>query len=350
MHLSQQHGYSVELIKKDGIEIDTCLESYSGDDSPFGIAQSMSNGISSLAEYFRSNPPDIMILLGDRYEMMAAACAAVPYNIIIAHIHGGELTYGAMDDCFRHAITKMSHIHFTSTDEYRNRVIQLGEDPSRVFLVGAPALEHFKDLKLIPENEIKRSFQLKYDDAPLLVTFHPVTREIEETDKQLKELLSSLKATPHPLVVTLPNADTYGSKIRTAFQRLSNERAQESLVENFGITAYFSMMHYSKAMIGNSSSGIIEAASIPLAVVNIGTRQAGRVHGKNVIDVSCNEEAISKAINTACSQSFQASIRDMENPYFKDDCSERIARVLASKEVLNKEVLLKSFYDLKENS
>lgn len=347
MHLVPEFGMTANLIEADGFEIGQCIETLLASDSPSGIAKSMGMGILSFAQAFAQFKPDILVVLGDRFEMAAAPLAALPFKIPVAHLHGGELTFGAIDDALRHAITKLSHLHFVSTEAYAKRVIQLGEEPWRVILSGAPSLDNLKNIVLLDRVALEQQFAIKTDPPPLLVTFHPVTLEHEDTDWQTDELLAALDSAKLPLVFTLPNADTNGSIIIRKIRAFVEMHSQAYLVENFGTQGYFSIMSCAAAMVGNSSSGILEAASFKLPVVNIGTRQLGRVRAKNVIDVGYPRGEVLAGIRQALDPAFRESLKDLQNPYGDGNAAERIVTALKTIP-LDERLLRKQFFDLNQ--
>ncbi len=342
MHLSREFGYTVETIQADGFRIDERVEMLLSSDSPEGIAQSMGLGTIGFAQAFARSRPDLLIVLGDRFEMHAAAVAALPFKIPLAHIHGGESTEGAIDDALRHAITKMSHLHFVATEEYGRRVIQMGEEPWRVTVCGAPSLDNLQALKLLERRDLERRLELSLEKAPLLVTYHPVTLEYEQAEWQIEELLAALRDVDRPIVFTSPNADTYGRVIARKLRDFLKERPAARVVDSLGTQMYFSLMSCAAAMVGNSSSGLVEAPSFELPVVNIGTRQAGRVRAKNVIDVGYSRSAITGALAEAVSREFRASLKGIPNPYGAGGAAGIITRRLKEIE-LNDRVLFKKF-------
>ncbi len=313
-------------------------------DSPEGISKSVGLGIIGYAQSFSRSRPDILVVLGDRFEMYAAAVAALPFRIPVAHIHGGELTAGAIDDALRHSMTKLSHLHFVSTEAHGRRVIQMGEEPWRVRVCGALTIDNLKWLRLMAREDLEAQFGLCLDTPPLLVTFHPVTLECDRTAWHIGELLAALEMIDGPIVFTLPNADTSGRTIIREIRTFAATRSRVRVVENFGVVGYFSMMANAAAMIGNSSSGIVEAASFRLPVVNIGTRQQGRVQPKNVIQSSYQREEIAAAIVRAISPGFSGTLADLMNPYGDGHAAEQIVQRLKTVE-LDQRLLLKHFFD-----
>jgi UDP-hydrolysing UDP-N-acetyl-D-glucosamine 2-epimerase len=345
MHLSPEFGMTVRNIEADGFQIAARVEMLLSSDAPEGVAKSVGLGMIGFAQAYAHRRPDILVVLGDRFEMMAAALAALPFNIPIAHIHGGEVTRGAMDEALRHSITKLSHLHFVATEEYARRVAQLGEEPWRITVSGAPGLDNLEGFVPMSADKLKTRFGLKLDRAPLLVTFHPVTLEYEKTEWHANELLAALEEADLPIVFTMPNADTSGRLISERFARFVENHTDAQLVDNLGTEGYFSLMTIASAMVGNSSSGIIEAASFKLPVVNIGTRQEGRTRPANVIDVGYSRAEILSGIRTAVSNEFRQTVRDLANPYGRGEASQRIADRLKTTE-LNQALIMKRFHDL----
>ncbi len=345
MHLSAQHGSTVHTIEEDGFEIAERIEMLLSSDTPQGISKSVGLGVIGFAQLFAGWRPDILVVFGDRFEMHAAALAALPFKVPVAHISGGELTEGAIDDALRHSLTKLSHLHFPATKEYARRIMQLGEEPWRVVVAGEPSLDQLHTLQLLPREELQRRFVLRLDRPFVMVTYHPVTLEYERAGYQVTELLAALDASGMPAVFTMPNADTGNQAIRERIQRFVADHEDSRLVDNFGIHAYFSMMRLAAVMVGNSSSGIVEAASFELPVVNVGTRQNGRVRARNVIDVSYSREDIVRGIMKAISPEFRASLRGLVNPYGAGNASRTITDRLRTVELGDK-LIRKKFYNL----
>lgn len=345
MHLSAEFGSTADEITAEGYEIFDKIESLKFGDSPEGIDKAVGLGISGFAESFAKSRPDILLVLGDRFEMFAAVVAALPFAIPVAHIHGGETTEGLIDEAIRHSITKMSHLHFVSADAYARRVVQMGEAPWRVTVSGAPSLDNIRAMELLGAEEIEAKIGMPLDTAPLLVTYHPVTLDYENVHSHVSELMAALDASGLPVVFTAPNADTRGSTVTEMIEQYVSTHGNARLVKNLGTQAYFSLMSRAAAMVGNSSSGIIEAASFGLPVVNIGRRQQGRVHGENVLDAPDDRLLIENAIRTAASTEFRIRIAGMRNPYGDGNAAEKIVDVLRSVK-LDQKLLMKSFYDL----
>lgn len=346
-HLSSEFGGTVEAIVSDGFEVGDRVDMLLSSDSPEGVAKSIGLGVIGFAQSYARQRPDILVVLGDRFEMHSAALAALPFSIPVAHIHGGEITQGAIDESLRHSMTKLSHLHFVSTQAYARRVIQLGEEPWRVKTVGALSLDNLREIELRPAQELEAKYGLNLLKKPLLVTFHPVTLEYRQVEWQMQELLVALQQVGLPVVFTKPNSDTNNRVIVRLLEKYVKEHESAWLVENFGTRDYFSMMALSQAMVGNSSSGIIEAPSFHLPVVNIGTRQAGRVRGANVLDVGNSHEEIIEGIEKAISHQFVDKIRATENPYGDGHAADQIVAGLRSVE-LDDRLIRKVFYDLGE--
>ncbi len=344
-HLSPEFGLTVKAIEADGFEIAERVEMLLSSDTPEGIVKSMGLGVIGYAQGYARFRPDILLVLGDRFEMHAAALAALPFKIPVAHIHGGEITQGAIDDALRHSITKLSHLHFVATEEYGRRVMQMGEEPWRVIVSGAPSLDNLKDIQLLSRQELEGLLGVRLDKNPLLVTYHPVTLEYERTEWQVGELLRALEVFDLPIIFTFPNADVSGRVIVQMIESFTKKYARAQLVENLGTQGYFSVMALAAAMVGNSSSGIVEAASFKLPVVNIGTRQKGRIREKNVLDVGYSRAEIHVAIAKAVSPDFRAGLKDLINPYGDGHAAERIVRKLRETKP-GDELLMKGFYNM----
>ena len=347
MHLSPEFGLTVQEIERDGFEIHERVNMLLPTDAPEGVSKSIARGIDGFAEVYARKQPDILLVLGDRFEMLASVVAALPFNIPVAHIQGGESTQGAIDEAIRHSITKMAHLHFASTDMHAQRVIQMGEEPWRVTVSGAPALDNLNAMRFLEAPEIEELYGLDLSEPPLVVTYHPVTLEYEHTEAQLRELLSAIGEAELPVIFTYANADTRGARINEMLRGFVAEHDRIQLVPNLGIRAYFSLLSHSAAMVGNSSSGIIEAPSFKLPVVNVGNRQQGRTRALNVIDVDCSRDAILAGVRRALSVEFRASLENMENPYGDGHAAERIVQRLREVE-LGKELLMKRFYDMRQ--
>jgi len=345
MHLSPEFGLTVREIEEDGFKIDERIEMLLSSDTPEGIAKSMGLGTIGFAQAYARLHPDILLVLGDRFEMHAATVAALPFKIPVAHIAGGESTEGLIDESIRHSITKMSHLHFSSTEFYARRIIQMGEEPWRVTVSGAPSLDNLRKLQFLSLQQMEAQYGLDLSKPTLIITYHPVTLEYEHTEYHINELLAALQMVDFHLVFTYPNADTQSRRIIGIIHRFVEQHERAKVVINLGTKAYFTLMSHAVAMIGNSSSGIIEAASFKLPVVNIGNRQRGRICGKNVIHVGYSRSEILEGIVKATSSEFRASLVDLVNPYGDGHAAERIVGRL--REIaIDDRLLLKRFYDI----
>lgn len=344
MHLSPEFGNTVKEIESGPFAIDERIEMLLSSETPDGIAKSMALGMIGFSQAFQRDRPDILLVLGDRFEMHSAVVAALPFAIPVAHIHGGELTLGAVDDALRHSITKLSHLHFASTEDHARRIRQMGEASGRVFVSGAPGLDNLAGIKFASRDEIQQRHQISLRNPFLLVTFHPCTLELENTRTAAVELLAALDQSPVRPVFTYPNADASSRIVIDLInQYAAGGRAQ--VVASLGTSDYFSLMNMAEAMVGNSSSGIIEAASFRLPVVNTGNRQKGRTRARNVIDVGGERNEIAKGIEKALSPEFRATLADLVNPYGDGQAAGRIVRVL--REVpLGPELIQKQFCDV----
>lgn len=346
MHHSPEFGMTVRDIESDGFTIGDQFEMLLSSDSPEGVAKSVGLGTVGFAQSFSRFRPDILLVLGDRFEMLSAVVASLPFKIPVAHLHGGESTEGLIDEPIRHSITKMSHLHFVSTDVYAKRVIQMGEEPWRVYMSGAPSLDNLNDISLLDQAALHKQTGLDLKNDTLLVTYHPVTLEYEHTAEQVNALLKALEETGQHIIFTYPNADTQGRLIIEMIQRFVARYNKAQIATNLGTQAYFSLMNCASAMIGNSSSGIIEAASFELPVVNIGNRQRGRVHGLNVLDVGYEYSDILNGIRQVTSAPFRDALKDLKNPYGYGQAAELIVNQLKIIE-LDDRLLMKRFHDLK---
>jgi UDP-hydrolysing UDP-N-acetyl-D-glucosamine 2-epimerase len=343
MHLSPEFGLTYREIEKEGFTIDEKVETLLSSDTDTGIIKSTGLGMIGFADAINRLKPDLVVLLGDRFETFAAATAAYLAKIPIAHLHGGETTEGATDEGLRHAITKMSYWHFTSTEIYRKRVIQLGESPDRVFNVGALGIDNIKKLSLLTKDELTQSINFDISRPFLLVTFHPVTLESNSAEKQFMELLKAFECLfGMNVIFTKPNADANGRIIIELIDKfVSKNTMQYVSFTSLGQLRYLSLMKYAVAVVGNSSSGIIEAPSFGIPTINIGDRQRGRIAATSVIHVPPVAEQISDAIKSI------STIRaeKIDNPYGSGDTTEKIVKILS--ENLNNIELKKSFHDIK---
>ena len=345
MHLSTEFDLTYREVSRD-FEIDKKVEMMLSSDSGVGVAKSIGVGIMGLADALVDLDPDIIVVLGDRFETFAAATSAMCLNIPIAHIHGGELTEGAIDEAIRHSITKMSHLHFTSTESYRRRVIQLGEEPSRVFNVGALGLDSIRGLKLLSRQEVEDKIGFSLKRQNLLITFHPVTLEHDSSLKYVEELLGALDEFDNTgLIFTGSNADPKGRAVNQMIQAYCNKNSKKAVFFiSLGQLLYLSLLRHVDAVVGNSSSGIIEAPSFKIATINIGERQKGRIKPESVIDCRPFKKEIKMAIQKGLSEGFKKKIQYLKNPYGDGKASIKIKQVLKRIELNG--LLNKKFYDL----
>jgi GDP/UDP-N,N'-diacetylbacillosamine 2-epimerase (hydrolysing) len=346
MHLSPEFGLTYKEIEKD-FKIDKKIEMLLSSDTSIGISKSMGLAQISFAEAFEDLKPDIIVVLGDRYEIFSAVSVAMISRIPIAHLHGGETTEGAFDEAIRHSITKMSHLHFTATQEYKNRVIQLGEHPNRVFNVGGMGIENIKRLKLLTKEEFENSIDFKLNKKNILVTFHPVTLENSTAEEQFQELLDAIDELEETnIIFTKANSDTDGRIINQMIDEYVSKNSHKSIgFTSLGQLRYLSALQYVDAVVGNSSSGLTEAPSFKIGTINIGDRQKGRIKAKSVIDSKANKTSILKSFSKLYSKEFQELLIELENPYGDGIASRKIIKIIKNEDLKN--ILKKSFYDLK---
>ena len=344
MHLLERFGWTVEEIERDGYPIAERVDFLLPDDSPEAVAESIGRGVIGFAEAFARSRPDLLVVLGDRFEMLAAVVAAVPLGIPLAHVHGGELTEGAIDDAIRHAITKLSHLHFVATEQYAARVRRLGEEGWRVVVSGAPALDALAGFRPLDTEQLCRRFGVSPDERTLLVTFHPETLEPGRTEAHAAEVLAAVRGSGLGAVFTYPNADQGHLRLAALFEEAAATDERYRIVRSFGSEAYFSVLSRVGAMVGNSSSGIIEAPSFRLPVVNVGSRQQGRTRAANVIDVEPERTAIAAAIDRALDPGFRRGLNGLVNPYGDGHAAEKIVEVLTTVP-LDERLLRKRFED-----
>ena len=345
-HLSTAFGKTVTIIEEDGFAINERINLEIGSDSPASIARSLGLAVIGMGQAFEKLAPDIVVVLGDRYEMFAAAGAAMIARIPIAHIHGGEVTEGAIDDAMRHAITKMSHLHFVSAEDYRTRVIQLGEMPEHVVTVGAPGLDCIKNMKLMNRSRLDEDLELPTDCDFFLVTYHPETMSSRDPSDEVKEMLTALDQFPNiRVLLTGVNADLGHSAIsRLLANYAAKHKERVSLHQSLGQLRYLSAMKYAAAVIGNSSSGIIEAPAIGVPTVNIGRRQHGRLRAASIIDCNGQADDISAAIRLVLNPDFRKCLNDIDVPYGTSGASQNVKRHLKSADLAT--LAQKKFYDI----
>ncbi len=347
MHLSPEFGLTYQEIEQDGFAITERNEMLLSSDTPNGITKSVGLGIIGFADIFTRIEPDMVIILGDRYEVLAAATAAMIHRIPIAHIYGGELTLGAIDDAIRHSITKMSTLHFTSTKEYKKRVIQLGEEPDHVFCVGALSVENIKTQNLMSREKLSQSIGFSLDMPYVMVTFHPVTLENNTAGEQFENLLAALEQhKEYHIIFTKANADTDGRIINQKIDQYVEWNHNRAIAfVSLGMIRYLSALQYCEMVIGNSSSGITEAPSFHVPTINIGNRQSGRIRAESVIDCGNRVEEISAAIKKEKRLKSEGMLQNMENPYERSGTSENIYSEI-KKYLFQHETIEKKFFDI----
>lgn len=350
MHLSLEFGLTYKEIENDGYPITSKIEMLLSSDTSVGVTKSMGVAMLGFADYFEQYRPDLTIILGDRYEMLMAAAASMVAKIPIVHIHGGELTEGIIDEAIRHSITKMSHIHFTSTEEYRNRVIQLGEQPKSVFNVGALGIENIKNMKLLEKEELEKQLDFHFTDKTIMVTYHPVTLENITSKKQFEDILEVIHAYRELSVIfTKANADMDGriiNQMMDDFVVTHKERC--AVYTSLGQLRYLSALRFCKAVVGNSSSGIIEVPSFGIPTVNIGDRQRRRLHAASVINCRNDKDEIEAALIEALSDRFMKKAAQVRNPYEGERTSDQMLSIIqqALEQGIDKK---KTFYDIGGN-
>jgi GDP/UDP-N,N'-diacetylbacillosamine 2-epimerase (hydrolysing) len=345
MHLSPEFGLTVNEIKADGFVVDRCVEMLVSSDTPVGITKSIALGLIGFADVISDIEPDILLVLGDRYEIMAAAISAMIARVPLAHLHGGEATEGSIDEAIRHSITKMSHLHFVATDEYRHRVIQLGEQPESVFQVGGLGIDSIRNLDLLERKNLEKSLGFQFMERNLLITFHPVTLENKSCEYQMAELLAALHGLEDTyLIFTMPNSDTDGRVLFKQIQTFVSQHNNASVFTSLGQLRYLSCIAQVDAVIGNSSSGLAEVPSFKKATINIGDRQRGRMKASSVIDCVPERSAILKALQKIYLDKFQHKLKSSVNPYGEGGASESIVEILESANL--DDIVKKSFYDI----
>lgn len=345
-HLLPSHGMTVDEITRDGFAVAARVPCLEDDDSPAAVAAAMGRATAGFGRVLDGLAPDLVVALGDRFEMLASALAAVPMNLPIAHIHGGEITEGALDDAFRHALTKISHLHFPAAEPYARRLRQMGEEPWRITVSGAPGLDTLLATPPLDGDAFAALTGLPGDTAPILVTLHPSPRESGAPTAQVDALLPALAGCGRPLLFTRPNADPGGRAIAAAIERFVAGRDDAVLVASLGIAGYRTALGRAAAMVGNSSSGVIEAPSFALPAVNIGRRQDGRLRAGNLVDVpEATPAALAAALDRALDSGFRAGLAGLPNPYGDGRAAPRIAERLTTVP-LDRTLVYKRFADL----
>lgn len=345
-HLSPEFGLTYREIEKDGFTIDKKVEMLLSSDTPTSIIKSMGIAMMGFSDALPDLKPDFLVILGDRYEMLSLASSALIFNLPIVHIHGGEITEGAYDDAIRHSITKMSHLHFASTAEYKNRIIQLGENPDNVFNVGAIGLDSVKNLELLDKNALENNLDIVFKKYNYQVTFHPSTLDVEPPEKQFEVLLNAIDQQEDSFFIfTKSNADTGGRIINEMIDAYVAKNKEKTIAySSLGNLRFLSVVKVCDAIIGNSSSGILEAPSLKTLTINIGDRQKGRIQAKSVINVKMSESEILEAFQIIKSNKFNDGTTDFYNPYGEGNTTKQIMKVLRSIELKN--FRTKKFHDL----
>lgn len=345
MHLSPEFGLTYREIEKDGFQIDKKVQMLLSSDTPNATTKSVGLATIGFADAYEDLQPDLLVVLGDRFEILAAVSAALFFKIPVAHLHGGEITEGAYDDCIRHAITKMSHLHFTSTEAYRQRVIQLGEQPDRVFYVGAIGVENIKRVPLMSQAELEESIRFELGKKSLLVTYHPVTLENHTAADQCRNLLEALDEFPdYKIIFTLPNSDTDGRviiRLINEYVSLHPERCMAT--PSLGLQRYLSALKCVSAVVGNSSSGIIEVPSFGIPTLDIGNRQKGRIAAESVGHCGNDSRSIIAGMQQVLSDAFRKQVKHVLNPYEKRDTTKNIYKIISTYPLEN--LRQKKFYD-----
>lgn len=347
MHLSSAFGLTYQEIEQDGVHIDRKIEILSESDTTTSVSKSMGLAMIRFAEYFDELEPHLLIVLGDRYETLAVCCAAMNARIPIAHLYGGETTEGAIDESIRHAITKMSYLHFTSTAEYRKRVIQLGESPDRVYQVGALGIENIMNTEFLTKEELEKAIQFSLDKPYAVVTFHPVTLEVDDVKKQFEQVIKACTTNKQmKYIFTKANADAHGRIINELIDQYVFDNPNAVAFASLGMLRYLSALKGASMVIGNSSSGLIEAPSFQIPTINIGDRQKGRLQSTSVINCNTTQQEVEKAISQAEHDEFKEIAKNTVNPYGDGVVSGKIVEIIKANILTDKIDLKKQFYNI----
>ena len=347
MHLSPEFGLTYREIEQDGFQIDHKVEMLTSSDTAIGIAKSMGLGLIGFADALSELAPDVIVVLGDRFEIFSGVTAALIARIPVAHLHGGEATEGSIDEALRHSITKMSHLHFVAAEAYRQRVIQLGEQPDRVFMVGGLGVDTINRMQLLDREALEQSLDFALGDKSLLVTFHPVTLEEGTAADQMTELLAALAELHNTqLVFTMPNADTDGRVLIRMIEQFVAQHTHARAYTSLGPLRYLSCISHVDGVVGNSSSGLLEAPSFQKGTINIGDRQRGRLQAASVINCKPTRQSITTALGHLYAPSFQLSLPKVRNPYGEGGASEKVVNTLKYHAIVG--IVKKTFYDLRD--
>ena len=345
-HFSKKHGYTYKEIKDSKIKIDKKIKSKFNSDNPEGVSNIMAHCIKESSKIFNEIEPDLLIVLGDRYEILASTISAHISRIPVAHIHGGEVTHGVIDDAFRHSITKMSQIHFVANKTYKKRVVQLGENPKNTHVVGSLGVDSMSKTNLLSKKELEKKLKFRFKENNFLINFHPETLKKNQAKKQMNEITSALKKLKKTgLIFTMPGADVENEIIIKIIKKFTKENKNAFFYKSLGQVNYFSLLNQIDGMIGNSSSGIIEMPYFKKGTINIGNRQSGRVFAKSIINIEPKKIKILKAIKKLLSKKFKKNIKIYSNTYGKPGASEKIVKIL--KKIKTKEIIQKKFFDIK---
>lgn len=347
-HLSPEFGYTITELEDDGVKNIVAVEMLMSSNSRVGVAKSVGIATMSFADAFSRVKLDALIVLGDRYEILAASQTAMLLDIPLIHIHGGEVTEGAFDDAIRHSITKMANVHFPATEEFAGRIKQLGENPESIFVVGSPGVDNILNGPRMEKAKLEKSLGFKLNTPLALVTYHPVTKALNSNENDISPLVAAIKSNPQlTYIITYPNADGGGNDIIEQWQTIKS-LPNIKIVPSLGFTRYLSVMEYVDCVIGNSSSGIIEAPSFYACTINIGSRQNGRPRALSVIDVDMKDNDISFAIKRSCDKNFQTTLKNTTNPYGKGGTAQAIVNILTKLNMADFRV--KTFTDYKLNA
>ena len=344
-HFSKKYGYTYDEIKESKIQIYRKIICKFNSDNSEGISQVISKCITESSKIFKTFRPDMVIVLGDRYEILASTISAHLSRIPVAHIHGGEVTHGVIDDAFRHSITKMSHIHFVANAIYKKRVVQLGESPKNVYVVGGLGVDSISKTNLLKKSELEKKFNLKFNKTNFLVNFHPETLNKNLAKKQIRELLSAFSELKNTgLIFTIPGPDLENEIVVKLIKKFTLKHKNAYFFKSLGQVNYFSFLNQVDGMIGNSSSGLLEMPYFKKGTINIGTRQSGRLFSKNVINIKIKKSKIIQAVKKLLSNNFQKNIRNNINPYGNPGASDKIIKIL--KKIKVKKIINKKFFDI----